>query len=198
MTFDTPEQGIPTAPSLPRVAFQGELGAFSELAIQQHWQSGATAVPCRTFPEALQRVLDGDVQFAVLPVENAIAGPVRVALTALDAVRDRVRTRSDLRVPIHLCLMAPDGAMLATVRQVRSHAVALAQCRIFFARHEWLVPTPHDDTAGAAQFVSTAGDRTQAAIASLAAAKRYGLSVLAENVEDAPANWTRFVVVSAR
>lgn len=182
----------------PRVAFQGAFGAFSELAVRQQWPAGADALPCHTFPEALATVLSGDADFAVIPVENAIAGEVLAATQALADVADRIVQRSELRVGVRLCLLAPAGATLASLRAVHSHAMALAQCRIFFARHGWLTPTPHEDTAGAAADVAAWGDPTIAAIASEAAATRHELEIIARDIEDARANWTRFVVVSAR
>lgn len=180
----------------PRVAFQGAYGAFSELAIARQWPDGATSLPCASFPDALHAAVTGDADFAVIPVENAIVGPVRVALDALAGMGDAVTVRAELRVPIHLCLLAPAGASLAELREVRSHAVALAQCRIFFARHPWLLSTPHEDTAGAARDVAEARNRTWGAVAGESAAQRYGLEIIARNIEDVPANWTRFLVVS--
>ncbi len=185
-------------PALPRVAFQGELGAFSEMAIRQQWPDGATPVPCLTFPDVLAQLAQGHADFAVIPVENAIVGPVSVALAALAQVGDTVEVRSETRVPVHLCLMAPAGATLAGLRDIHSHPVALAQCRIFFARHSWLVSAPHADTAGAARDVALAGDRSRGAVASAMAAERYGLEIIARHIEDVPLNWTRFVVVSPR
>lgn len=181
----------------PRVAFQGELGAFSELAIRQQWPTGAVPLPCRTFPDTIAAVRQGDADYAVVPVENAIVGAVNVALDALRAAGIEVVERSELRVPIHLCLLAPHGASLAELRNVHSHAVALAQCRIFFARHGWLNPAPHEDTAGAARMVAEWSDRTVGAVASEMAAERYGLEIIARHIEDVPANWTRFLVISA-
>lgn len=184
-------------PMMPRVAFQGELGAFSELAIRQQWPTGANPVPCRTFPDAIAAVRQGDADYAVIPVENAIVGAVQVAIDALRDAGIDVAQRSELRVPIHLCLLAPRGASLAELRNVHSHAVALAQCRIFFARHGWLEPAPHDDTAGAARMVAELGDRTVGAVAGEMAAQRYDLEIIARHIEDVPANWTRFLVISA-
>lgn len=180
----------------PRVAFQGVLGAFSELAVQRRWPDGADAVPCMTFPEALQTVVAGGADFAVIPVENAIIGPVMIAQDALDAVGDALTVRGEVQVPVHLCLMALPGVRLDELRTVHSHPAALAQCRIFLARHDWLDAIPHADTAGAAREIAAGTDRTRAAVASDVAATRYGLSVLARFIEDMPANWTRFVVVS--
>lgn len=182
--------------AFPRVAFQGELGAFSEMAIRQHWPDGAEANPCSSFPEAIRRVLQAEADFAVIPVENAIVGPVKVALDALAEVGSAVVVRAETRVPVHLNLMAPRGATLAGLRDVHSHPVALAQCRIFFARHSWLVSTPHADTAGAACDAAREGLITRGAVASEMAAERYGLEIIARHIEDVPHNWTRFVVVS--
>jgi prephenate dehydratase len=184
--------------SLPRVAFQGALGAFSELAIRQQWPDGADVIPCDSFDDAIACVLTRRADLAVIPTENAIAGRVLTALAALDDAGDRLQHHGEIRVPIHLCLMAPHGASLAELRVVRSHPVALAQCRIFFARHGWLVPEPHADTAGAALEVAQLADRTVGAVAGEAAAVRYGLDIIARSVEDVPANWTRFVIVSER
>ncbi|MES2522690.1 MAG: prephenate dehydratase domain-containing protein [Gemmatimonadota bacterium] len=186
------------ASTLPRVAFQGALGAFSEQAIRQHWPDGAQARPHRTFGEAIASVLAHDADFAVIPVENAIAGRVASAVDALDAAGAALVHRSDVRVIVRLCLLAPQGATMAGIRSVYSHPMALAQCRIFFARHEWLTPVPHEDTAGAAEEVAGMRDVTRAAVASDAAAERYGLDIIARDVEDVPVNWTRFLIVSAR
>lgn len=181
-----------------RVAFQGALGAFSELAIRQQWGESAQVVPCESFHDALRVLVEGQVDLAVIPIENAIAGRVHVALQALEAVTDRVERIGEVRVPIHLCLMAPSGATLAELREVYSHPVALAQCRLFFARHGWLVPVSHTDTAGAARDIAQRAERTTGAVAADTAATRYGLDIIARNVEDIPANWTRFVIVQRR
>ena len=182
---------------LPRVAFQGVPGAFSEMAVQRHWPDGADAVPCRTFPDALAHVLDGRTDFAVIPVENAIIGPVQIACAALDAVGSAVTVLGEVRVPVHLCLMAQPGVEIDELRTVASHPAALAQCRIYLARHGWLEPREHEDTAGAARDVSLSPDRSAAAIASEVAAAHYGLRILERFIEDMAANWTRFLVVSA-
>lgn len=182
----------------PRVGFQGTFGAFSEQAIRQQWPGGANACPHHTFDDVIESVLARRVDFAVIPVENAIAGPVTNAVAALEAAGDAIVRRSDLRINVKLCLMAPRGATLDGIRDVHSHPMALAQCRIFFARHGWLTPVVHEDTAGAAEDVAAWNDVTVAAIASDAAATRHGLDVVVRHIEDFSANWTRFLVVTAR
>ena len=183
---------------IPRVAFQGTFGAFSEQAIRQQWPGGADALPHHTFDDVVASVLARSVDFAVIPVENAIAGPVANAIEALDAAGDGIVRNGDLRINVKLCLMGPRGASIDGVRAVHSHPMALAQCRKFFARHAWLTPVVHEDTAGAAQDVRVWNDITIAAIASAAAAARHDLEIMARGLEDDPANWTRFVVVNAR
>lgn len=187
-----------TSPPAPRVAFQGEAGAFSELAISAQWPQGATAIPCPSFDDALAALLDGRADFAVIPVENAIAGPVQVALAALARREGVLEQVAERRVAIHLGLLAIPGTAFEEVTHVHSHPVALAQCRLFLAKHPDITPVPEEDTAGAARLVAERGDRAHAAIAGASAARRYGLSQLRAHVEDVPANWTRFQVMARR
>ena len=179
----------------PRVAFQGELGAFSELAVRMRWPDEVSLVPCRTFDDTVQALLSGNAEFAVIPVENAIAGVVVAARAALDAVGEELQYLGELLVPVHLCVMAPLGATLDGLRDVFSHQMALAQCQRFLLQHAWLTSHVHDDTAGAARDVAAIADLTHGAIAAEAAATRYGLEILARDIQDVSNNWTRFVVV---
>ncbi len=179
-----------------RIAYQGEPGAYSDAAVHQHFGAGAVGVPHASFPDALHAVVNGDCDRAMIPVENAIAGKVHIALDAMHNAGDALVQIDEHRLNIELCVLGVPGAMLATVQQVWSHPVALAQCRIFAARHPWLEVKSHADTAGAAREVGERGDRMVAAIASERAAQQYGLEVLARGVQDVPHNWTRFVVLA--
>lgn len=179
---------------MTRVAFQGEAGAFSELAVRRHF-ADAQAIACRELADAAAELLSGRVDFAVLPVENTLAGAVPGAAAILDD--PRLRVTAQLWLPIHHYLLAVPGASLATIRSVLSHPVALAQCTTLFVVHPHLVPLSWYDTAGAAKHVAHTGDIELAAIASEAAAERYGLHILRSRVEDRPDNQTRFVVLAA-
>ena len=181
-------------PTGPRVAFQGERGAFGELAVVQHWQGRAEPVPCRAFGDVTRAVDAGDADFGVLPVENLIAGPVRASLAAL-ALATSLHEIGETTVPIEPCLLALPRASLDAVRRVLSHPVALAQCGAFLRAHPWLHAEPHYDTAGD---VAAAGDVTCAAVASRTAGERYGLVVLAAGIGDRADNATRFVIVARR
>ncbi|MEP6832513.1 MAG: prephenate dehydratase domain-containing protein [Gemmatimonas sp.] len=184
-------------PSLPRVSFQGAPGAFSELAIRGIWPNGAVPVPQPTFEDAVQCALSGNADFAVIPVENVIAGPVKPALDVLERSRHRFTQCGEFRLNVQMCFMALAGAQIADLRVVLSHPMALAQCNHFFATHHWLTPVVHNDTASAAAEVARGELLNAAALASETAAEQYGLEILARDVQDIRDNWTRFVVVKA-
>lgn len=177
-----------------RVAFQGEHGAFSEIAASALWP-GASSVPCRDNVDVVRAVARGDVDVGVLPIENSVAGTVTATLDAL-LESDGICITAETVVPIDLCLLGVPGAALADVRRVESHEVALAQCRAFLDRHPALEPWKAYDTAGAARDIALAGDRTRAAIASAGAAERYGLTVLQPALQDSADNRTRFIGLS--
>ena len=175
-----------------RVAFQGEPGAYSELAVHNRFPD-ALPVASRQFKNVIEAVTTDLVDAGVLPVENSLAGAVPGVADLL--TDERVRVETEFWLPIHHCLMAVPGAMLATIRSVLSHPVALAQCTSFFARHPGIAAVEWFDTAGASRHVARTGDAALAAIASEAAAQRYNLNILEKNLEDRDDNRTRFVVI---
>lgn len=178
-----------------RVAFQGEHGAFSEAAIRQLWNEGVSTVPCLTFVDAVARVCEQDVDVAVIPVHNAIAGVVQPAVDAIESAAGRIVECGETRVLIRHCLMSVPGSAIGTLRAVYSHPMALAQCGRFLSAHSSVSPVIHADTAGAAADVARWGNPTRAAIASEIAATHYGLEILARDIQDIEENWTRFVVI---
>jgi len=178
------------------VAFQGEHGAYSEEAVRAHWgPDGARPVPARSFSAVAAAVTAGVVECGLLAVENTLAGTVFDAYDALAAAPE-LWVVGEVVLPIHHCLLAPRGASLAGLRTVESHPVALAQCGAFLARHPHVQPLVAYDTAGAARLVAEAGDAARAAIAGRGAAERFGLAVLAAEVEDRADNQTRFFAVA--
>ena len=176
-----------------RVSFQGELGAFSEEAVHE-LVVGAHPVPCPSFEALVRSVEDGTVDAGVLPVENTLAGTVAAAYDALAGGSAEVV--GEVAIPIRHCLLGIPGAALLSVEEVRSHPVALSQCRGFFAAHPGILEQAVYDTAGAAKAVAREGVPTVAAIASRGAGVRYGLDVLREGLEDRDDNQTRFFLLS--
>jgi prephenate dehydratase len=175
-----------------RASFQGALGAFSEDAVRLLLPD-AEPVPRVTFDAVVQAVESGDDAYGVVAVENTLAGAVAEAYDALE--RGRVAAIAEAVLPIRHCLLGVPGSTLADVREARSHPVALAQCRGFFAAHPSIRAQAVFDTAGAAQQVAEAGDQGLAAIASRRAGERYGLAVLAEDLQDRSDNQTRFYLI---
>jgi prephenate dehydratase len=178
-----------------RVAFQGELGAFSEQGVRQLWPDGAEPVPMREFIDVAQAVEHGGVELGLLPIENTLAGSVIGSYDALFAC-DALHVVAETVVAIHHCVLALPGATLTSLRTVASHPVALAQCERFLRNHPHLVAHATYDTAGAAREVVARGDPTAAAIAGRPAAERYGLEIVAADVEDRPDNQTRFLAIA--
>jgi prephenate dehydratase len=177
----------------PRVAFQGEAGAFSDDAART-LVPGAETVGYGTFDDAAAAAQHGHVDFALLPVENSISGSVPrvydllwadVRLTIVDEIVYRVVQN----------LIGIGEATIETLRDVRSHPVALEQCRNFLGAHPNLHPTIVADTAGAVREIVALGDPTAGAIASALAAERYGARILAPAIQDVDANFTRFFLL---
>lgn len=177
----------------PRVAFQGEPGAFSEDAVLTFFDGHAVAVPCRDFDAVGAAVLSGDVAYGVLPVENSLAGSVVGSYDVL--ARGGLAIVGEIVRPIRHCLLGVPGATTAELGRIISHPVALAQCTRFLAAQPAEAVAVYD-TAGAAREVAERGDPAVAAVASRVAAERYGLAVLAEDIQDRMDNQTRFFVVT--
>ena len=184
---------LPLDGSRVTVAFQGELGAFSEEAVRTWFDPGVEPLPCREFREVAERVRTGDARAGLLPVENSLAGSVQPAYDAL--VEPGLAVVGEVIRPIRHFLLGLPGAELETLRRVISHPVALAQCGTFLSGHPSIEAVAVYDTAGAAREVAEGGDPTVAAIAARRAAERYGLDVLAGDLQDRSDNQTRFLVI---
>ena len=176
-----------------RVVYQGEPGANSHLACREAFPE-AEAVACATFEDALGAVKSGDARYAMIPIENSVAGRVADIHHLLPDADLFIVGEHFLRVRHQL--MAVPGASLSTVKRVLSHTQALGQCRRRLYELG-LTPIPEADTAGSARIVSESKDPSLAAIASTLAAEIYGLEVLASDIEDEVHNTTRFVILAA-
>jgi prephenate dehydratase len=176
-----------------RIAYQGERGANSHLACLEI-NPKLDAVACPTFEDALAAVKSGDCAFAMIPIENSVAGRVADIHHLLPDADLYIVGEHFLRVRHQL--MALPGATLDGITKVYSHVQALGQCRNTL-RKLGLKPVPEADTAGSARLVAEGGDLTAAAIASTLAAETYGLHILKSDIEDETHNTTRFVILAA-
>jgi prephenate dehydratase len=175
-----------------RVVYQGEPGANSHLSCLEVFPD-CEAVPAPTFEDCFDQMANGEVDRAMIPIENSLAG--RVADIHHLLPDSGLHIVAEHFLPIRFQLMALPGATLGELKTVGSHVHALGQCRRII-RELGLKPFDVGDTAGAARLVSRSGDLTRAALATTKAAELYGLEVLLRDVEDAEHNTTRFVVLS--
>lgn len=180
----------------PRIAFQGERGAFSEVAALKLLGPQIELVPQRTFELLFHSVERGEADYVLAPVGNTISGPVKASLDLLQ--RSALFALDEVEIQIEQHLIGCPDATLTEIEAVQSHPVALAQCQRFFAEHPRLKPVDADDTAGSVAEVIRRGDRTRAAIAGRRAAELYGASIVRESIQDRPENFTRFVLLGMK
>jgi prephenate dehydratase len=175
-----------------RIAFQGEPGANSHLAIAEAYPE-AVAVPCATFEDAFTAISSGEADLGMIPVENSVAG--RVADIHHLMPDSGLHIVAEHFMPVRHQLLGVRGAKLDDIKTVESHVHALGQCRKII-RQLGIRPIVAADTAGSAREIAQAGDKTRAAIASRLAADIYALDTLAADVEDEAHNTTRFIVLA--
>ncbi len=178
----------------PRVAFQGEPGCYSEEAAAGFFGEDVDAVGLPWFGDVFKALADGEVDYAMLPVENSSTGSIRQVYDLLS--ENDCFLVGEWQVKVEHCLAALPGVGLEEVQTVYSHEQGLMQCDKFLDGHPSWRRVPTLDTAGSARQVRETGDRTAAAICSKRAAKLYGLQVLAEGINYNDANVTRCVAVS--
>jgi len=183
----------PQRTKLMRIAFQGELGAFSQQAILQLLGPQAEPIPHQRFDEAFAAVDSGKVDAAVIPLENTLAGSVHENYDLLLKYSLEITAETSVRV-IHN-LIAPPGVSLRALRTVYSHPVALNQCLDFFASHPRIQRTPFYDTAGSVKMIMEQRPTDAGAIASELAAQIYGAHILKRGIEDDRQNFTRFFLL---
>lgn len=175
-----------------RIAFQGELGAYSHQACQQA-RPGMEPIPCTTFEDVVEMTRSGEVDLGMLAVENSTYGRVADVHSLLPKAGLHIVDEAFVRV--HVNLLGIRGGKLEDIREAHGHVVILPQCAEFLRSHG-IRGRVSSDNARAAREVAEAGDPTRAALASELAAEIYGLDVLARHIEDHKNNTTRFLVMS--
>lgn len=180
----------------PRIAFQGERGAFSEEAAATLFHSGIEAVPRRTFADLYRSFDDNLADYILAPVENSISGTVRASTDLLE--KSSLRTVAEVMIPIAQHLIVYPGTLFADIRVVQSHPVALRQCRQFFANNPQIEEREADDTAGSVAEIMRCKERNRAAIAGRRAAEVYRASIIRESIQDHADNFTLFVLLARR
>ena len=173
------------------VAFQGDNGAYSEEAIRQQFGADVETLPCRTFEEIFSSIDEERATAGAVPVENSLAGSINKAYDLLLDHDFRVQGEILLRVRHNLLTLPGNGE---SIKQVRSHPQALAQCEGFLNRNGY-VAIPWYDTAGSAKELAEHPEQNVGVIASALAADIYELEVVQQGIEDLHYNFTRFFVI---
>ncbi len=174
------------------VAFQGEHGAYGEVAARLLMPGGAF-IPCLEFVDVFRGVEEGYLDFGVVPVENSLEGAVTQVNDLLTTTN--LKVIGEARILVRHCLLATEATDYREIRLVYSHPQALAQCRNFLMRNN-LEARPFYDTAGAAKMLARENPRAAAAISSRLCAELYDLEIIKEGIEDGPANTTRFLLLA--
>ena len=177
-----------------RIAFQGEPGAYSEAAIFEHLGEGHQTVPCETFDAVFSCVAGEECDYGFIPIENSVAGSIHRNYDLL--LQNSLVVVGEHYLRISHCLIGIPGTSLAEIRKVISHPQALAQCEMYLRSLGDVSSEAVYDTAGSVKIIRDQGDRTVGAIASRQAADIYGMTVIAENIEDYPDNITRFQIIA--
>ncbi len=174
------------------MAFQGEHGAYSEMA-SKTWNDKFVPIPCGEFSDVFSGVENGLYDYGIVPVENTLGGIVSEVNDLM--IHTKLYVVGAVEIPISHCLLVYPGTDHREIREVYSHPQALAQCRRFIERNK-LRPVNYFDTAGAAKMVAEKNKENVAAISSKLAAEIYNLEIIKESIEDYEVNRTRFLVLS--
>ncbi|MEN6535154.1 MAG: prephenate dehydratase [Bryobacteraceae bacterium] len=177
-----------------KAAFQGEQGAFSMQAVHQLLGDAVDVLPCQRFEELFQNLHSKNVDAAVVPIENTLAGSVHENYDHLLQFED-LEIVAETSVRIVHNLIAPPGVSFRSLRRVYSHPVALNQCLDFFAKNPQVERVPFYDTAGSVKMLMEEHPKDAAAIASALAADIYGARILRRSIEDDRRNYTRFFLL---
>ena len=176
----------------PKVAFQGERGAYGEMATLQYFPD-VKLLPLKSFQDVFAAAETGKVEYIVVPVENSIEGSINEIYDLL--LQTKMHVVGEIYQRVRHCLIANRGTKM--IRYVHSHPQALAQCRAYL-QNKGLKPVPAYDTAGAAKMIKKNKIADSAAIASKRAAELYEMEILDEGIEDRKNNYTRFFVLSSK
>jgi len=175
------------------VAFQGELGAYSEEAAFLFFGSSVNVKPYRFLPEVFKAVGERQVDFGIVPVENSLEGSINQTYDLL--LSSELKVSGEVILRVTHCLISNKKISLILIKKVYSHPQALAQCRNFLNNLKCEV-IPTYDTAGSVKFIKENKSINSAAIASERAAKIYQMEILAKGLEDDKSNYTRFFILS--
>ena len=178
------------------VAFQGERGAYSELAVRRSFDEDVKVLPCHTFKDAFDAISAGNAKLGVLPVENTLGGTIFDTLDLLN-IHPELTVAGEQKIRVVHNLIVNPGTKIGDIKRVYSHPQGLAQCKEFLSSElKDAEAMSFYDTAGAVEYIKDQKDMNAAAIAGEPAANYYGMEILKEGIETNPSNFTRFYIIT--
>ncbi len=178
------------------IAFQGEPGAYSELAAKEFYGAKKKYIPMTEFPDVYAAVSSGKTKYGILPIENSMAGSIHQNYDLL--MEGDLYIVGEIYLSVSHYLIANQGVSRRKVKRVFSHPQALAQCKKYLRKYPKLEIIPVSNTAGAVRKIKDEHLDDAAAIASMQAAIDYNMLVLAEEIEDIHNNRTRFILLARK
>ena len=177
-----------------KISFQGEKGAFSEMAAKLFF-AGTTLDhhPCTTFENVFKSVKSKKANYGIIPIENSLTGSIHQNYDLL--LKYAIPIQGEIKLQISHCLIAHHGVALRNIRHIYSHPQALEQCKNFLEKLGRVKLVPSYDTAGAVKELKANKDLSSAAIAGKQAAIDYGMHILKRGIENNPQNFTRFLII---
>ena len=178
-----------------KIAFQGEFGAYSEIAAFNFWGDNIETVPCVNFSDIFMTVEKRKADFGIVPSENSIEGSIGQTYDLL--LESPLKIVGETKLRVRHCLIVPEKETLKSIKEVYSHPQALGQCRKFLEKFKWKI-IPSYDTAGSVKMIKERGLKNSAAIASSRAANVYHMKILKKGIETNHKNFTRFFIISKK
>jgi len=178
------------------VSIQGVTGSFHHIAAMKLISESVSFVPCLSFDDTIEALLKGEVEAAIVALENSIAGSILPNYALIDT--NDLQITSECYIDVQHNLMALPGQDISEIEEVQSHPMALLQCKSFLKRHPHIKLVEAKDTAEVARRISEEQTKGVAAIASIEAAHQFGLNVLGQSIQTIKHNETRFVLVKTK
>ncbi len=177
-----------------KIAIQGITASFHEVAAQKYFGNDISSVECMSFHDLCEALKKGEADYAVMAIENSIFGSILENYALLQKYRFNIIGEVYLR--IQQCLMALPGTKIEDLKFIESHPVAIRQCAEYLEKLDHALLVDKEDTAAVAKKIAEEKLVGVAAVASKAAAEKFGLEILAENIETNKQNFTRFLILS--
>lgn len=177
-----------------KIAIQGSLASFHDLAARKFFGEGNEMITCGSFKEVCERLSGNGVDYGVIAIENKIAGSILLNYQLIEAYN--LKIIGETYLPIELGLYGKKGTKIEDIKEIVSHPMALGQCQNYLSNLEDVVVTEFKDTATSAQLIEKQNTNELAVIAGPIVGKAYGLDCIDKNVCDEVHNYTRFYILT--